>query len=175
MTIGADFSLGLSMPFHNLADLPTLILLLIICIPFLLSAGLLKDLNNAFGIALGRKNDIGLNEIKRAAEAVTLTISTLLGSGFLIFLMSMITILHSIDTPASLGPKISVAILGFIYSCVFALLLLPLKSILNLRIIEYMSKPTATAINAMQEKALNEKPVAAEEKNTQISTGNNKI
>lgn len=140
ITIGSDFLLGLPMSSYNLLDLPTLILLLVICIPFLISAGLIKDFNNAFTIALSRKKDVTLNEIKRSKEAVSLTIRALLCSGFLIFLMAMIAVLHSMDTPESLGPHIAVAVLSLLYSCVLTLLLLPLKSILNLRIIEYMSE-----------------------------------
>ena len=130
-----------------LIDFPSLILLLIICIPFLVSSGLIKDFNNAFRIALSRKKNVSLNELKRAIEALTLTIKTLLGSGFLIFLMSMLIILHTLDTPESLGPKLSVALIAFIYACVFALPLLPLRSILKLRIIEYMSEPEITSEN----------------------------
>ncbi len=118
-------------------DLPSLIMLILICIPLLISAGLIKDFNNAFGIAFGRKKDAGLNELKRAAEALTLTIKTLMCGGILIFLMSMITILHTLSTPQSLGPKLSIAIISLIYAFIFSLLLLPLRSILNIRIIEH--------------------------------------
>lgn len=142
ITISSGFLLGSPMSASYLVDLPTFILLLIICIPFLLSANLTNDFNNAFGIALGRKKDVTLNEIKRAGEAVSLTIKTLLCSGFLLFLMSIVAILHCMDTPELLGPHISVAILSLLYSCVLTLILLPLKAILNLRIIEYMSEPT---------------------------------
>lgn len=142
ISLGLVYSMGLSsISIAYLIDFPTLILLLIICIPFLVSSGLIKDFNNAFRIALSRKKNVSLNELKRAIEAVTLAIRTLLGSGFLIFLMAMITILHRLDTPELLGPHISVALIAFIYACVFALPLLPLKSILNLRIIEYMTGP----------------------------------
>lgn len=126
--------------FHYFMDFPTLMLLLIICIPFLLSTGLITDFNNAFGIALGKKKKAALTEIKRAAEAVTLVIKSLLCAAALIFMMSIFTTLHMLDTPESLGPKISVCILTMIYASVFILLLLPLRSILNLRIIEYMSE-----------------------------------
>ena len=148
ISLGLVYSMGLSsMTIAYLIDFPTLILLLIVCIPFLVASGLVKDFNNAFSIALSRKKNVSLNELKRATEAVTLAIKTLLGSGFLIFLMSMITILHRLDTPESLGPHISVALIAFIYACVFALPLLPLRSILNLRIMEYMDEPEIESEN----------------------------
>lgn len=121
-------------------DLPTLILLLIVCVPFLISTGLIKDFNNAFRIVLSRKKETTLIELKRAVEAVSLTIKSLLCTGILIFMMSIIMILHTLDTPETLGPKISVCILSIIYVCVFILILLPLRSTLNLRIIEYMQE-----------------------------------
>ena len=143
ISVGLVFSMDFSsmLTIGYLIDFPSLILLLIICIPFLVSSGLIKDFNNAFRIALSRKKNVSLNELKRAIEAVTLAIKTLLGSGFLIFLMSMLIILHALDTQESLGPKLSAALITFIYACAFALPLLPLRSILNLRIMEYMSEP----------------------------------
>lgn len=141
ISLSSNFFMEFStISFQYLLDLPSFIMLLIICIPFLVSSGLMKDFNNAFRIVLSRKKNVSLNELKRAIEAVTLAIKTLLGSGFLIFLMSMLIILHTLDTPESLGPKVSATLTAFIYACVFALPLLPLKSILNLRIIEYMSE-----------------------------------
>lgn len=131
-------SWGQFSPFQYFMDLPTLILLLIICVPFLLSTGLIKDFNNAFRIVLGRKKETTLIELKRAVEAVTLTIKSILCTGSLITTMSLIMLIHLLDTPASLGPKISVCILSVVYVCIFILILLPLRAALNLRIIEYM-------------------------------------
>lgn len=146
--LSSNFFMGFStISLHYLLDFPSLIMLLIICIPFLVSSGLINDFNNAFSIALSKKKNVSLNELKRAIEAVTLTIKTLLGSGFLIFLMSMLIILHALDTPEALGPHISTALIAFIYACVFALPLLPLRSILNLRMIEYMAEPEIKSEN----------------------------
>lgn len=121
-------------------DLPTLIILLIICIPFLISTGLIKDFNNAFRIVLSKKKETTLIELKRAVEAVSLTIKSLFVTGFLFAMMSLFTILRTLDTPETIGPKMSLCILSIIYVCVLILILLPLRSTLNLRIIAYMQE-----------------------------------
>ena len=53
-------------------------------------------------------------------------VRTFLCSGLFLFLTSSLMVLHALDTPWSLGPALSVT------------LLLPIKSILQVRIIEFM-------------------------------------
>lgn len=130
--------LTFSVSVQYFVDLPSLLLILLLSIPILISSGLLKDFNNAFHIALGKKKSNGLIEIKRALEAVNMMIWTFLCSGLFLFLASMITVLHSLDDPSYLGPVISVSLLCFIYGAALALLLLPIKAILQVRIIEFM-------------------------------------
>ena len=140
VTIILGSSWGFS-PFFGLTgfvDLPSLLIILLICIPLLISSGLLKDFNNAFRIALSKKAEYGLIEIKRAIEAVSLTIKTLLCAGTFLFAASLLQILKMFSDPAELGPHIAVSLLTLIYTLIFALMLLPIKSILNIRIIEFM-------------------------------------
>ena len=65
-------------------------------------------------------------------------VRTFLCSGLFLFLTSSLMVLHALDTPWSLGPALSVTLLCFIYGAALALLLLPIKSILQVRIIEFM-------------------------------------
>ena len=127
-----------SIPIQNLADMPSLLCILLICIPVLISSGLFKDFNNAFRIVLHKKRERSLIEIKRAAEAVNLVIKTVVYSGIFQFLLSLVVVLHRMDDPAHLGPILASAFLSSIYACGFALILLPLKSILKVQIIEFM-------------------------------------
>lgn len=124
-----------------LFDAPSLIIILLICIPMLISSGLLKDFNNAFRIALSRKKEAGLTEIKRAIEAVSLTIKTLFYSSFFLFAISLTAILRNLSDLTGLGPNLTVAFLTCIYSLALALVLLPIKSILTVRAIEFMQQP----------------------------------
>lgn len=116
-------------------DVPCILLILLVDIPILLSSGLLKDFNNAFRIALGKERSITVTELKRAIEAVNLMSKTTLYSGLFLFMIEAIITLHRLDDPASLGPTISVSLLFFLYTSGLAIILLPLKSILNVRMI----------------------------------------
>lgn len=129
--------LSFSVSIQSFIDLSSLLLVLLLAVPILISAGLFRDFNNAFRIALGQKKN-SLIEIKRALEAVNLMIRTFLYTGLFLFLVSMITVLHRLDTPATLGPALSVSLLCFIYGAAMVLLLLPVKAILQVRIIEFM-------------------------------------
>lgn len=143
-------------PFFGLTsfiDLPSLLIILLICIPLLISSGLFKDFNNAFRIALNKKAEYSLIEIKRAIEAVSLTIKTLLCAGIFLFTASLLQILKILSDPVELGPTIAVSLLTLIYTLIFALMLLPIKSILNIRIIEFMPELTENTENISSEES----------------------
>lgn len=136
---------SVNMHFEYFWDTPSLLIILLICIPILVSAGLFKDFNNAFRIALNKKKDRSLIEIKRAIEAVNLAIRTLLCSGLFLFILSLFLILRGIDDLSMLGPHIAVAILICFYSLAMAIILLPIKSILEIKVIEFMPEPAEKA------------------------------
>lgn len=131
---------GNSLNFHleYFWDTPSLLIILLLCISILLSAGLFKDFNNAFRIALSKKKDKNLIEIKRGIEAINLAVRTLLCSGFFFFILSLFVILRSLDDLSMLGPHIAVAVLTCIYTLAITIILLPIKSILKVKVIEFM-------------------------------------
>lgn len=130
--------LTFSVSIQSFIDLPSLLLVLLLAVPILISSGLFRDFNNAFRIALSKKENNSLIEIKRALEVINMMIWAFLCIGLFLFLVSMITVLHMLATPESLGPSLSVSLLCFIYGTAMALLLLPIKAILQVRIIEFM-------------------------------------
>jgi len=130
--------LSYSVSIQSFLDLPSILLVLLLGIPILISSGLFKDFNNAFRIVLSKKKNSSLIEIKRALEAINMMIRAFLCIGLFLFLVSMIVVLHMIATPTSLGPAMAVSLLCFIYGTAMALLLLPIKAILQVRIIEFM-------------------------------------
>lgn len=134
-------------------DLSSLAIILLLCIPILISAGLFKDFNNAFRIALHKGKEYSLIEIRRALEAVSLVIKTLLYSGIFLSAVSLIVLLRRLSEPAEIGPNLSVAILTWIYTLAIAMILLPIKSILNIRIIEFMPEHTEHTENALSEES----------------------
>lgn len=121
-------------------DFPSLLWILAVTIPIMISAGLLKDLNNAFRFVLGKREAGSIRELKRSVEAVTLAIRSLLMSGILMALISFIVLLGKLDTPEKLGPILAVIILPVVYATGFVTLLLPLRSQLKARIIERLSE-----------------------------------
>lgn len=123
-----------------LLDFPSLLMILAMTIPIMISAGLLKDLNNAFRFVIGKKESGSLRELKRAVEAVTLAIRSFLMSSILMALISLIIFLAKLDSPEKLGPILAVIILPMIYAVGFATLLFPLRSQLKTRIIERLSE-----------------------------------
>ena len=66
------FLLASGVPVQHYIDTISLLILLFVAIPVLISTGLLKDFNNAFKLGLSRKKEATIREVKRAIEAVVL-------------------------------------------------------------------------------------------------------
>ena len=134
---------GLSNGLSNLTmyfDIVSLLLILVLTIPIMLSAGLLKDFNRAFPLVIGKKKETTLHEINRSIIAVGLAMKTLVAGGVFLFLCAVIQILMSLDDPSYLGPNCAVAIITMVYSMILVLLLLPLKARLEILKQEYMQQ-----------------------------------
>ena len=124
-------------------DLSSVLLLLCICVPILLSTGLGKDFSNAFRIVLNSNKEYDRKSLQRTLEAVKLMIHTLLCSGGLLFLLNSIITLHRLDDPAALGPIVSTSFLSVLYALAISLLLLPVQSILKMKLIESEKENTS--------------------------------
>ncbi len=124
-----------------LLDLPSLLLLLIIGAAMLLAAGLGKDFLAAFRLTLGREKQTGLRERKRAAEAVELFMRAMRQGSIFAALIQFVAMHSLMEDTAQWSIYLSVLFLVVLYACVINLLLLPVKSRLNLGIIEYMQDP----------------------------------
>ena len=122
----------------NLFDGISLLLLLLFLIPMLVSGGLLKDFNNAFRLGIGKRQPASLMELKRAKEAVSLAIKVSLAASTFNGVMSSALVLFVVDDLASLGPSMAVSLIVLIYG--MGLILLPLKSRLNLKIQEFINE-----------------------------------
>ncbi|MCI8327404.1 MAG: hypothetical protein HFI37_06480 [Lachnospiraceae bacterium] len=123
-----------------LLDLPTLILLLFITVPMLVSAGLLKDFNRAFRFVIGKKKADSLKELRRSIEALSLAIKTIQCSGVLISSIEVIVMLRHADRLEMIGPMVCVSILAVVYGIGLSLLLFPIRTQLQLQVIEYLSE-----------------------------------
>ena len=120
-------------------DVMSLLILLLLVIPILISSGLSKDFSNAFRFSIGKKKPDKLLELKRAREAVNLVILTIIAASVFIAMVQMIQILYTLDNLSSLGPNIAVMLVSIMYGMCFVLLLLPIQSKLNVRIQEFIS------------------------------------
>lgn len=121
-------------------DFLSILFLVLFLIPLLISSGLLKDFQNAFRLGIGRKEAADLMELKRAKEAVSLTIRIMLILSVFMFAVQGVSIIYNVDDPALLGPSFSVSLLSFIYGMGIALVLFPLQARLNIKIQEFVSE-----------------------------------
>lgn len=119
-------------------DLVSLVMLAIFTLPILIASHLLKDFNNAFRLSMKKNQIKSMSEIKRAIEAVDLVMKVLLGSGAFISLFLIVMILGNLDTPSTIGPQISVALLSLVYALAINLFLLPLRAVLRRRLQEFI-------------------------------------
>ena len=121
-------------------DFNTILFLVLFLIPLLISGGLLKDFQNAFRLVIGKKEAKDLLELKRAKEAVSLTIKIMMVVSIFITAIQGIYVIYSMDDLTLLGPSFSVALLSIIYGMGIALILFPLQARLNVKIQEFISE-----------------------------------
>ena len=121
-------------------DLVSLVFILLITIPLLISAGLFKDFNRAFSITLGHKKVESLIALKKAKEAVELARKAMLYSGVFVGIFSTVIVLNQVTDLSVLGPNLSVAWLSALYGIGLDILLIPISSRLEIKIAEYMHK-----------------------------------
>ena len=100
--------------------------------------GTVRRFWKSISVCRRRKKIKKCSELKRAEEAVTLAIKTLLASGALIAAVPLITYFRNITDVAKIGPSIIVTILPMVYTIGFSIILLPLRSKIRVKIIEFM-------------------------------------
>ena len=121
-------------------DFNAILFFVLFLIPLLLSAGLLKDLQNAFRLGIGRKKAENLTELKRAGEAVSLTIKVVLVLSVFICAVQGVYVIYNMTDLAHLGPSFSVVLLSMVYGMGIALVLFPLQARINVKIQEFISE-----------------------------------
>ncbi|WP_373262337.1 hypothetical protein [Hungatella hathewayi] len=133
------FTIGSHMEhMYYFMDSISFILPLLICIPVLTACGLQKDFLRAFRLVSMKPQEENLYQEKRSKEAVTLVMQTLLITGGVTAVYSLIMVLRQ----AAAGPgldqdmlaSLSVCFLCFLYTLILVLLLLPLCKKLQLMI-----------------------------------------
>lgn len=124
-------------------DVVSILQFVIIIIPVLAAAGLLKDFNNALRLTIGRKKADSILQLKRAKEAVKLAGNTSLASGAMSTCCGFIINAHNCITIKgtdidSLVAGTAVSVITMLYGLILYLFLLPVKSKLEVQISEFM-------------------------------------
>lgn len=119
-------------------DVTCILLLVVLVVPIMISAGLLKDLNNAIRLILGKKKETAMLELKRAKLAVDTMMKVSVCSSLFVTMVEVVVLLHNMSDPAMLGPMISLCLLSLLYAMIVSLLLLPIRAKLEQRILEYI-------------------------------------
>lgn len=118
-------------------DLPTFIVMVILCFPVLAASGLWNDFMRAF--SLGRVgNTCGLAELKRTQTAVRMMQRQVLYAGLMNMVFAVIMLLYSIETAEKIGPYMAVAFISIFYVSIIEMLLLPLRVEVEKKLIDYM-------------------------------------
>ncbi len=136
--LGVVFFGGFGMGIMGLIDPTSFILLLILCIPVLMAAGVLKDFVNGFRFAVTKKQPQSLGEIKRAIQAVELAIRTLLFGSLFLSVMPAILVLYE-GNGEYIWPSIGVSAICFAYGLGMIILLLPVKTRLEFKLIDFIN------------------------------------
>lgn len=122
-------------------DRASFVLPLLICIPVLTSCGLQKDFLRAFRLAAVKPQTGNLYQEKRSKEAVSLVMETLLLTGGITAIYSLVMVLsQAADDPESgsyLYASLSVCVICLLYTLVLVLLLLPLYKKLKVMILSH--------------------------------------
>lgn len=128
----------------NYLDPASLIMLLLVTLPVLLSSGLLRDFNNAFRLSIKRSAVCSKIELLRAIEAVTLTIKALWTAGIVDTLLGLI---FAFTSDEFICAYVGIAMISLLYAAFLNILLLPMRSRLLVRL-HTLSGQTAAAAAA---------------------------
>ena len=114
-----------------LIDGPDLLAMVVITVLLLLITGQLKDFGKAFAIACGKCHTVSSQEKKKVCDALVFVGKILWCTGSVIVSVYLISLLHNMSEPSTIGPNLAVAISALFYSAFGNLVLLPIKSLVE--------------------------------------------
>lgn len=118
--------------FARLFDIVSFLSIILLSLPLLTITGLLKDFFRSFSIAFSKTCTADKREIKRALHAVKLAGRLILVSGVITTLLGLFSMTFHLDDPSAIGPNVVVAILSSFYALFFYIILLPVRTKLEL-------------------------------------------
>lgn len=124
----------------------SLILILLVAIPLIMSAGLIRDFNNAFRLSARSDRKCSRHELQRAVEAISFAIKALWLSGIFSVTLTLIIVLAAdVGDTIVLIRSLSVTLLPLMYAIFFIILLMPVKSRLRLRLYALTEPPAPSS------------------------------
>lgn len=109
-------------------DSPSLLLIVILMLILLFMCGLTKDFFRGIAFFFGKNKKLEAEEVKRSMAAFKLILIALPIGGAAASLIAFVAILGKLNEPATLGPRLAVAILTLLYSLILEVLLLPIAA-----------------------------------------------
>lgn len=117
-------------------DTISFVMILVLAIPMLCVTGLSRDFLRAFPIAVSRKWEYTMIEMKKSLLALHMGIKSVWYTSAFWIVATLISILTQLDTPQSLGPKMSVALIVFLYAAGINIILLIFHTRVKVRMLE---------------------------------------
>lgn len=117
-------------------DAPAFLDMLFMEILLLSASGQWKSFLQSFSIVRGKEKNFTLEEMKKAALALDTVGRMVIGVGAFVSVCNLIMLLHHMDTPESVGPFLSYALVSVMYGVAEYLFLQPIKSRVEQKILE---------------------------------------
>lgn len=116
-------------------DIPTFVLILLFVVPAFIASGLQRDFLVIFKL---HKQKITISQLRRCLESVLLMQRLILIGGLFGVFVALITCLTNLTNLSMIGPNIAVICLSGLYTVIMEFLLLPLKTFVQVTLIEEM-------------------------------------
>jgi len=117
-------------------DIPSILLLLGLVLSLLAASGLMKDFLRVFRVVKGKTSVFTRTELEKSLLAVRLTMKLLLGTGVFGTMTGAIFIFAQVSEISSMPKALSVSGIILLYAILLWLILLPLQSHLESRLLE---------------------------------------
>ena len=118
-------------------DLPSLLILLLITIPILVSTGLFKDFMKSFQLVMEKKKVVSLIQLKKSMEGVSFTIKMNFYVGALLSLYGFVQVMVNFDGLEQIAPRLAISMLAFLYAIAINIILLSIKYKLRAMILDF--------------------------------------
>lgn len=125
-----------SSEFDYYVDVPSIALILVVDVLFLIADNGFADFGRGFALAFTKGKSATEEEIKRSILIIKMIGKVTMLASAAICLVSITALLHILESPETIGPNIAVCILTITYSLFIALILVPIRVRLEQRLIE---------------------------------------